>query len=107
MEVGMGSVRETNRITTASWRTRKQVMTSRMNGNGIRISALVAAALALTGCQVGPDYSAPPQAAPDGWSEAMTEGVRSEGAELASWWTALDDPMLDSLVARAVKTNLD
>jgi outer membrane protein, multidrug efflux system len=82
-------------------------MTSRMNGNGIRISALVAAALALAGCQVGPDYSAPPQAAPDGWSEAMTEGVRSEGAELASWWTALDDPMLDSLVARAVKTNLD
>ncbi len=82
-------------------------MKTRISGQGVRASALVAAALSLAGCQVGPDYSTPPQAAPDGWSEAMTEGVRSEGADLARWWTALNDPLLDSLVERAVRSNLD
>jgi NodT family efflux transporter outer membrane factor (OMF) lipoprotein len=82
-------------------------MNSRTQFRVMQGAGVVLAALALSGCKVGPDYVAPPPAAPDGWSEAMEEGVRAEGADLSRWWTAFNDQALDSLIDRAVQSNLD
>jgi NodT family efflux transporter outer membrane factor (OMF) lipoprotein len=59
------------------------------------------------GCSVGPDYKEPALAVPAAWNEAQQKGVDTRSAELARWWTAFEDPLLNSLVDRAVKSNLD
>jgi NodT family efflux transporter outer membrane factor (OMF) lipoprotein len=51
---------------------------------------------------VGPDYVAPVPEAPPGWSEAPTEAVALDG-----WWRSFEDPLLTSLVERALVANLD
>lgn len=80
-----------------------------------RLSALLALAvfivLAFSGCAtVGPDYIRMKPDAPDRW-HAELQGGLSAGLlafeTLAHWWRTLDDTQLDSLVARAVKGNLD
>lgn len=71
---------------------------------GVSAAAML---LLLAGCKVGPDYVPPPSAAPDSWSEELSEGVHAEATDLATWWRAFNDPTLDSLVDRAIKTNLD
>ena len=59
------------------------------------------------GCAVGPDYKPPVTALAPGWQEARQSGIDTQPAELAKWWTEFKDPLLDSLVERAVKSNLD
>jgi len=67
----------------------------------------VAAMLWLVGCTVGPNYEEPKLATPANWQEAQQKGVDVRPAELTQWWTSFNDPLLDSLVERAVKSNLD
>jgi outer membrane protein TolC len=38
---------------------------------------------------------------PDAWSEASTQAAVRE-AVTAQWWTTFQDPLLESLIARAV-----
>ncbi len=59
------------------------------------------------GCAVGPNYERPDLAAPVGWKEAQQTGVDARAAELSRWWSAFNDPLLNSLVERAVRSNLD
>src|ERR1700723_3472571 len=60
----------------------------------------------LTGCAVGPNYRAPkPDAPPQFAAKAAVSATPAP--ELATWWRSLNDPNLDSLVERAVKSNLD
>jgi multidrug efflux system outer membrane protein len=68
-----------------------------------------AAALLLSSgaCSVGPDYKEPALVMPTAWNEAGQKGVGTRPAELTRWWTAFDDPLLNSLVERAIKSNLD
>ena len=61
----------------------------------------------LAGCAVGPDYREPKLAMPAGWQEAQQKGVDIRPAELTQWWTSFNDPLLNSLVEGAVKSNLD
>jgi len=67
--------------------------------------------LALTGCAaVGPDYTRVKPEAPDEWHAELRGGLTAgllEPETLAHWWSTLNDAELDSLVARAVKGNLD
>jgi NodT family efflux transporter outer membrane factor (OMF) lipoprotein len=70
-------------------------------------NAAVAVALVVAGCAVGPDYQPPDNALPRGWQEARQRGIETQPAELAKWWTEFKDPLLDSLVERAVRSNLD
>src|SRR5512144_163614 len=63
--------------------------------------------LAAAGCSVGPDYRRPETAAPAVWREAQQGGIDAQAAELAEWWKEFKDPVLDGLVERAVKNNLD
>lgn len=72
--------------------------------NGI---ASVVALLLLAGCSVGPDYQRPEISASAAWQEGQQKGVDGQAAELAHWWQEFNDPLLNSLVERAVKSNLD
>lgn len=73
-----------------------------------RSAALVASLMVfLAGCSVGPDYQEPMLAVPGGWNEARQKGVDTRAPELARWWTAFEDPLLNSLVERALGSNLD
>lgn len=70
-------------------------------------------ALALSGCAVGPDFVRPTPAAPDDWTSwrSTDESLRTPaGAEQplpSPWWQAFNDPVLDSLVQRALAASPD
>ncbi len=60
------------------------------------------------GCiTVGPDYFSPEQVMPDAWHQELTGGLTEGEASLETWWKALNDPVLDSLIERASAGNLD
>jgi NodT family efflux transporter outer membrane factor (OMF) lipoprotein len=73
-----------------------------------RISFSCAAALVLSACAAGPDYRAP-QAAALGLPAAYSQGNSAavSAAELAQWWTRLNDPALSALIDTAIANNLD
>src|SRR5499425_194729 len=59
------------------------------------------------GCAVGPNYQNPDLPVPSTWIEAQQKGVQVRPTELTRWWTSFNDPLLDSLIERAVQSNLD
>ena len=63
--------------------------------------------LTVVGCAVGPRYKRPEIPVPQAWRESPAAGVPATGSSLERWWTTFHDPILDSLVARAVEGNLD
>ncbi len=65
------------------------------------------AAMAVASCTVGPDYHQPAGHAPPAWSSPVAGGLTDNAAEASSWWTSFNDAELNSLMERAVKTNLD
>jgi outer membrane protein TolC len=54
------------------------------------------------GCMVGPTYRPPQVAVPAAWSEGPPTGAEARTAAIAQWWTTFKEPMLESLIARAV-----
>jgi NodT family efflux transporter outer membrane factor (OMF) lipoprotein len=94
-------------------------------------AALASCALLVQpGCMVGPDYHPPRMDMPAEWVStpggpgsispstrpaaptSMTSSSRpstptAQPAEVVRWWTTFNDPVLDSLVARALESNLD
>jgi NodT family efflux transporter outer membrane factor (OMF) lipoprotein len=68
-------------------------------------------AAALSACAVGPSYRTPKPDVPPQFAASMGSAQpaapHASVVELATWWKSLDDPELDSLVERAVKSNLD
>lgn len=74
-------------------------------------SGLIGLLLLLAGCTtVGPDYVPPKVSAPPQWTGEMGDGLTAEHADLqalATWWETLRDPVLTSLVDRAIEDNLD
>ena len=60
-----------------------------------------------SGCSVGPDYQPASTVMPSAWLEGTHHGIDATPAELAHWWTEFNDPLLNSLIGRAVKANLD
>ncbi len=74
-----------------------------------RIGWIGGMAATLSACAAGPDYRAPQPAAlgvPNAYYTAPAGGALTE-AELASWWTRLNDPVLAGLIDQAVSSNLD
>jgi len=73
--------------------------------------AAIGLAVALAGCTVGPDYQTPAIDMPGGFVAEATAGstrARGSGAvDLRQWWRSLRDRELDSLVDRALTSNLD
>ena len=65
-----------------------------------------------TGCKVvGPDYKPVQVAVPSEWPSIETSAEEKKQTvdteALAQWWTTLEDPVLSSLVERAVSNNKD
>lgn len=59
----------------------------------------------LGACTVGPNYVQPEAAVPPSYRAPQDRVATS--VDVASWWTAFGDPVLDRLVARALAGNLD
>src|SRR5512134_1207278 len=76
--------------------------------------SLVCSCLAVAvagGCMVGPNYQRPDTPVPDRWAEATSQpatqpATQPTDEDLGTWWTTLNDPMLDSLIERAIESNL-
>ena len=70
-------------------------------------------ALTLTGCAVGPDFVRQTPAAPDDWTtwrsahESLRTPVGAEKPWPSQWWQTFNDPVLDSLVQRALTSSPD
>jgi NodT family efflux transporter outer membrane factor (OMF) lipoprotein len=80
----------------------------------MRISPLsliaVSTAALLGGCAVGPAYVAPQMTAPPAFLGGAAIDAKADGAatvDLIHWWRSFDDPLLASLVERALAQNLD
>jgi outer membrane protein, multidrug efflux system len=71
------------------------------------LCAVISLLLLCAGCSVGPNYRRPDLAAPTDWREAQQSGIKPQPADLTRWWAAFNDPALNSLVERAVQSNLD
>lgn len=72
-----------------------------------RAGTLLVAAV-LSACAVGPDYRPPAVTTPDEWHAALAPGARpavGDDATLASWWTVLNDSLLNELIDDALKDN--
>ncbi len=70
----------------------------------------VVLALAAGGCTVGPNYQRPEVATPSAYQEAQSTPrtqVTNAAADLSAWWTQFNDPLLDSLVTRALAGSPD
>lgn len=65
------------------------------------------AALLAGGCAVGPNYRPPRAGALAHWAEPLGNGETNAPALLGAWWKNFHDPELNSLVDRAVRSNLD
>ncbi len=63
--------------------------------------------IAIGGCSVGPNYQRPKTSVPAKWSEALAGGETNTPASETAWWKSFKDPELDSLVERALQSNLD
>src|ERR1700722_14678242 len=75
---------------------------------------MIAAALLIVtvvGCMVGPDYKPPAMKLSAQWngSDQQMKDTANQGtkADLATWWQAFDDPLLNAVVAQALSSNLD
>lgn len=89
----------------------RQVGAAESPGNMIRkplilLPVLGTLALAAAGCAtVGPDFEQPEVDLPSAWLDVERMALDTSAAELAEWWTVLDDPVLDALIGRAVANN--
>jgi len=69
---------------------------------------VLALALALAGCAVGPVYEKPTVDTPQAFKEGRGEWVRAVPADLLErgpWWALFGDPVLDDLVGRVEVSN--
>src|SRR5712692_12040029 len=68
--------------------------------------AVILVALSSTGCtMVGPDYVRPPGPTAANWIETNEPAVKREPAEVSTWWTVFNDPVLNTLVETAYRPN--
>ena len=65
------------------------------------ISGLLLSGAALSGCALGPDYRSPATPTPDSWQSAAALQT-PDAARLASWWTTLNDPLLNEFIEQAI-----
>ena len=79
-----------------------------------KLVLMIAAALLIVtvvGCMVGPDYRTPAMKLPAHWdgNDQQIKQVEKQDdkSDLATWWQAFDDPLLNSVIAEALSSNLD
>jgi NodT family efflux transporter outer membrane factor (OMF) lipoprotein len=78
--------------------------------NSLGTFVIASTAALLAGCSVGPDYVPPSVAMPPTFVAGAAVDANAEQAakvDLVSWWRSFEDPLLASLVERALAQNLD
>ena len=72
-------------------------------------AAAIAALLALAGCAVGPDYTAPAPTLDAAFVNAGAGGTNAQppDSDIATFWRGFNDPALSQLVERALAANGD
>ncbi|MFI4875516.1 MAG: efflux transporter outer membrane subunit [Blastopirellula sp. JB062] len=68
--------------------------------------ACMAAALASTGCLVGPDHCDPGAPFLPHWSRPLPDGLTDEPNDSVAWWTKFNDPVLTGMMVRTAQQNL-
>jgi NodT family efflux transporter outer membrane factor (OMF) lipoprotein len=78
---------------------------------------LTLTAASVVGCAVGPNYHTPDERPPADFAavhgqlsmtaQPSSQAPQAQTVDFATWWSALNDPELDSLVSRAVVANPD
>lgn len=63
--------------------------------------------IALSGCMVGPDYVRSPSETASQWLEAEDQRLKTTSASGKQWWKAFNDPILNQLIDRAYRENLN
>ena len=61
----------------------------------------------LAGCTVGPNYKTPKTKVPATFANSHLQNQQSNAEQFGKWWVALQDPVLNELLDRAVRGNLD
>ncbi|UCD36064.1 MAG: efflux transporter outer membrane subunit [Nitrospiraceae bacterium] len=88
-----------------------QTHRSAIQGRGTALPVLCLVLMLVGGCAaVGPDYMRPDTPVPESWSTSFEQNLSAGMAdpeELARWWSSLNDPLLTSLIERAVAGNHD
>ncbi|MDH3797453.1 MAG: TolC family protein [Desulfobacterales bacterium] len=71
------------------------------------VYGMVAAIFLTTGCSmVGPDFVKPEAPVETEWLEARDPEIKTAPSDYKVWWSAFNDPVLDSLVENAYQQNL-
>jgi multidrug efflux system outer membrane protein len=79
-----------------------------MNNRALQFAITAATATLLSGCAVRTAHKTPVPALPEAYSAAeQVSRVRQDNVDLAKWWREFDDPVLNSLVDRAITGNFD
>jgi NodT family efflux transporter outer membrane factor (OMF) lipoprotein len=80
-------------------------------GKWLLLIAVALMIVTVVGCMVGPDYKPPAMKLPAQWNgsdqrmkDAANQGTKTD---LATWWEAFDDPLLNAVIAQALSSNLD
>ncbi|UUO04792.1 efflux transporter outer membrane subunit [Blastopirellula sp. J2-11] len=68
--------------------------------------ACLAAALASTGCLIGPDHCDPGAPFLPHWSRPLPDGLTDEPNDSVAWWTKFNDPVLSEMMVRTAQQNL-
>jgi NodT family efflux transporter outer membrane factor (OMF) lipoprotein len=89
-------------------------MSVRSCGGSLAIALATGLVMLVCGCAVGPNYHRPEIPVPDHYAAApvpgsagSTSGASASAIDLASWWQAMQDSELDSLITRAIAANPD
>ena len=83
-----------------------------------RVVLFVSLAVALgtlgVGCKVGPNFQPPKRLMPASWLPPTTAPTTQNAsvttpqpADVAMWWGRFNDPVLDSLISRAMESSLE
>ncbi|MEJ0036574.1 MAG: efflux transporter outer membrane subunit [Gammaproteobacteria bacterium] len=79
-----------------------------LQARSTRLTVMLTASIVFSGCAVGPNYAPPhPQMAASFRATAGLPSATAPQADLASWWRAFGDPMLEKVVEQALAENLD
>jgi NodT family efflux transporter outer membrane factor (OMF) lipoprotein len=69
--------------------------------------ALLGMVFVMGGCtMVGPDYVKPTTPEPQEWLESADSNIQSKTADISTWWTVFNDPILNTLIQSAYQQNL-
>jgi NodT family efflux transporter outer membrane factor (OMF) lipoprotein len=71
------------------------------------LAVLLLGAYLTTGCAVGPDYTRPEVPVMDQWIEEQNPALSRDASDMAQWWKRFSDPVLDVLMERACRENLN